>query len=72
MRGKLWMPGTAMVFFGVACSNGPSEPRESGPDLEILAGAGLSDTISAMPGQGLTVRVRGESGRPEQDVDVRL
>ncbi len=50
--------------------DGPPPP--SGPSLKILAGAGVADTISSSPAQGLVVQVMGEKGKPESGVAVEF
>src|SRR5690606_17678883 len=55
-----------------ACKDDGGTSPQTGPALRILAGAGITDTISTAPVQGLVVQVLGEDGRPDAGVDVRF
>jgi hypothetical protein len=54
-----------------ACEDGGTSPP-TGPALRILAGAGVTDTISTAPLQGLVVQVLDEDGQPDVGVEVRF
>ena len=56
----------------LACDDDGGTSPQTGPALRIVAGAGITDTISAIPAQGLVVQVLDEDGRPEPGVDVRF
>lgn len=54
-----------------ACTaDDPAAPQ--GPRLLVEAGAGQSDTIEAMPAQGLVVRVQDAQGEPFRDTPVEF
>ncbi len=55
-----------------ACKDDGGTSPQTGPALRILAGAGITDTIEAIPTQGLVVQVLGEDGRPDAGVDVHF
>lgn len=59
-----------------ACVNGPSSPPVGPPGslarINLVAGAGASDTVDATLTQALTVEVRDSLGNPARDVTVRF
>jgi len=55
-----------------ACKDDGGTSPQTGPALRIIAGAGIADTISAVPVQGLVVQVMGEDGQPAAGVEVRF
>src|SRR5690606_41815086 len=55
-----------------ACKDDGGTSPQSGPAPRILAGAGITGTIEAIPTQGLVVQVLGEDGRPDAGVDVHF
>lgn len=77
----MWIPQTALkaavaclalAAALAACNDDGGSPPLAGPALRILAGAGITDTISTAPVQGLVVQVLGEDGRPDAGVEVRF
>lgn len=63
--------GAIAVLAACACGGSPdAPPGPVPPRLQVVAGAGITDTISSSPAQGLVVQVFGEAGRPESGVAV--
>jgi hypothetical protein len=60
------------VIAMTACNDDPAKPAVVGPSLRIVASSALSDTISALPTQGLVVQVLNAAGRPDPGVEVRF
>ncbi len=58
-----------ILAFAAACGESPTRPTT--PALRLVAGTGITDTISAEPAQGLVAEVIGTSG-PEAGVSVEF
>ena len=54
------------------CGDGPTGTGGQRPGLNIVAGAGVTDTIGAAPAQALRVVVRDDDGRPVRGIVVRF
>jgi hypothetical protein len=64
------VPAVFALLFVFACAKSPDAPPTHGEALNVVAGAGLSDTIQATPSPGLVVEVRGPTGQPESGLTV--
>lgn len=54
------------------CGDDVAGANDGKRGLSITAGSGVTDTINAIPTQGLVVRVLGDDGAPEVGVEVRF
>lgn len=65
--------GCAAALLVAACSgDSTGTPEPSTPGISIISGAALTDTIYAIPGAPLRVRVGGTDGRPLRGAQVRF
>lgn len=70
LRGSL--PVCAVMSAALACGSNDGTGPQRGPSVQIVAGAGLTDTIQARPLQALAVAVRDSSGAPRSGIVVRF
>ncbi len=52
-----------VIVLAASCGDGPTDPRNGGPGVRVMLGAGVTDTIDTEPLQQLVVEVRGLDGK---------